>query len=65
VAGEPSYIELGVTNPDKARAFYGGVLGWDNKGETGPGQIDLPGTSIGIHGGDDRSLFELGGEVTA
>ena len=56
MGGEPSYIELGVRDPDRARAFYGPLLGWEvsERGEVGTSTL-----SIGIHGGDDASLFEV------
>jgi predicted enzyme related to lactoylglutathione lyase len=56
MTGEPSYIELGVRDPDLAKAFYGPLLGWE---ATGPGQVDTATLSIGIHGGDDASHFEV------
>jgi predicted enzyme related to lactoylglutathione lyase len=59
MSGEPSYIELGVRDPDRARAFYGGLLGWPTSSASGPGQIETDGLSIGIHGDDDSSLFEI------
>jgi hypothetical protein len=56
MAGEPSYLELGVRNPDAAKAFYGQLFGWE---VTGPGQVDTGTLSIGIHGGDDSAHFEV------
>lgn len=57
--GEPSYIELGVPNPFKARAFYGKLLGWPYEEGSGPGQVDHPTLSIGVHGGDENRHFEV------
>jgi predicted enzyme related to lactoylglutathione lyase len=59
MTGEASYIELGVRDADAARAFYGGLLGWQASGDNGPGQVDFPMLSIGIHDGDDSSIFEV------
>lgn len=59
MAGQPSYIELGVTDADKARAFYGGLFGWQPSGAAGPGQVDTGTLSIGIHDGDDAAHFEV------
>ena len=56
MTGEPSYIELGVPDADAATAFYGGLLGWV---PTGPGQVDTGTLSIGIHGNDRESHFEV------
>jgi uncharacterized protein len=56
VSGEPSYLELCVRDADRARAFYGPLLGWQvsERGEAETGSL-----SVGIHGGDDSSLFEV------
>jgi predicted enzyme related to lactoylglutathione lyase len=59
MTGQPSYIELGVADPDKARAFYGSLLGWQPSGDSGGGQVDTSTLSIGIHGGDDSRHFEV------
>lgn len=59
MTGEPSYIELGVRDADKARRFYGGLLGWKPSGDSGPGQVDTPSLDVGIHGGDEASHFEV------
>ena len=56
MSGEPSYIELGVRDAEAAKAFYGRLLGWR---PAGPGQVDTATLSIGIHGGDDASHFEV------
>jgi predicted enzyme related to lactoylglutathione lyase len=56
MSGEPSYLELGVANAERARAFYGALLGWrvSDRGEVETGTL-----AIGIHGGDDSALFEV------
>jgi predicted enzyme related to lactoylglutathione lyase len=59
MTGEPTYIELGVRDPDAARAFYGAVLGWAPSGASGAGQVDTASLDIGIHGGDDAAHFEV------
>ena len=58
MAGEPYWFEIGVTDATKARAFYGGLLGWEF--ETGPSGDDsagavirTPGIDGGLHAGDD------------
>ena len=48
MTGEPSYLELGVPDPGKARRFYAAVLGWP--AGDGPGQVDTPSLDIGVHG---------------
>jgi hypothetical protein len=59
MTGEASYIELGVRDADTARTFYGRLLGWQVSGESGWGQVDSPTLSIGIHDGDESSIFEV------
>ena len=59
MTGQASYIELGVRDADAARAFYGRLLGWQASGDSGRGQVDSSTLSIGIHDGDDSSIFEV------
>lgn len=59
MTGEPSYLELGVPDAAAARTFYGGLLGWQPSGDTGPGQVETPTLSIGIHERDPKAWFEV------
>jgi len=59
MAGEPSYIELGVPDVAAARKFYGGLLGWKPSGKAGPGSVDTATLGIGIHDGDDERHFQV------
>jgi predicted enzyme related to lactoylglutathione lyase len=59
MAGEPSYIELGVPDPYRARTFYGELFGWPHEEGAGPGQVETAGLSIGVHGGDSNAHFEV------
>jgi hypothetical protein len=56
MAGEVSFFEVGVADPEKARAFYGELLGWSFEpgpsGEAGGSVIKTPGLPGGLHGGD-------------
>ncbi len=54
MTGQPSYIELGVPDADAARAFYGGLLGWQPSGSTGPGSVTTSTLDIGIHDDDPQ-----------
>ena len=56
MTGEPSFVELGVRDADAAKRFYGALFGWQ---PVGPGQVDTATLSIGIHGGDDATHFEV------
>ena len=29
MAGEVAFFEIGVQDPERGRAFYGGLLGWE------------------------------------
>jgi predicted enzyme related to lactoylglutathione lyase len=57
--GAPSYIELCVEDADKARAFFGALLGWKVEGGAGPGQASTGGLDVGIHDRDPSSLLEV------
>jgi uncharacterized protein len=54
MASAVSFIELGVEDAGRARAFYEGLFGW--RFEPGPsGQgfvVAMPNVAAGIHGGD-------------
>lgn len=55
MSGEPAFFELGVEDPQRGRAFYGALFGWDfSPGPSGDGgfTITTPGLSGGLHGGD-------------
>jgi hypothetical protein len=57
--GDPSYLELGVPDPDRAITFYGSLFGWQPEVMPGGGQVSTGTLGIGIHGGDDESHFEV------
>jgi predicted enzyme related to lactoylglutathione lyase len=59
MTGEPSYLELCVGDAARARAFYGTLLGWRISGAGGNGEAETGSLPIGIHDGDDSSLFEV------
>ncbi|WP_432249975.1 VOC family protein [Streptomyces sanyensis] len=60
MAGEITFFELGVGDPDRARAFYGGLFGWvfedgAREGDADPGSgyaIRTDAAPGGVHGGD-------------
>jgi predicted enzyme related to lactoylglutathione lyase len=54
MAGEVTFIELGVGDTERGRAFYEGLFGWRfAPGPSGEGfAIELPGVGGGMHGGD-------------
>jgi uncharacterized protein len=57
--GSPSYVELCVRDADAARRFYGALLGWQPSGARGPGSVETASLGIGIHDGDESSIFEV------
>lgn len=59
MSGQPSYIELGVPDADRAVTFYSAVLGWAVDPSAGMTQINTPTLSIGVHGGDPAAHFEV------
>jgi hypothetical protein len=54
VAGEPSFLELGVEDAEKGRAFYEALFGWTfEPGPSGQGwMIRTPTIPAGMHPGD-------------
>jgi predicted enzyme related to lactoylglutathione lyase len=59
VTGEPSYVELGVPDTERALRFYGALLDWPAPPAGGMQQVETPTLSIGIHGGDPEAHFEV------
>ena len=58
MAGEPSFIEIGVPVGSRARAFYGALFDWAFRGMGKDGfAVDTPTLGAGIHAeDDDRSM---------
>jgi predicted enzyme related to lactoylglutathione lyase len=54
MAGELSFLELGVADVERGRAFYEGLFGWRFEGgPSGQGfTITTPNVPAGMHGGD-------------
>ena len=59
MAGEPSYIELGVPDVAAARTFYRGLLGWKVSGRSGAGSVNTATLDIGIHDEDYERHFQV------
>lgn len=51
MAGEPSFIEFGVPDPERSRAFYEQLFGWQFTMLTHGAEIDMPNAGVGISGG--------------
>ena len=54
MAGEVSFFELGVEDPERGRAFYEALFGWsfESVGSNGGFAIGAPNLRGGMHGGD-------------
>src|SRR5262245_47080397 len=52
MAGEVSFISVGVGDAARGAAFYGGLLGWAFEETRGGLAISGAGVEAGIHGGD-------------
>jgi hypothetical protein len=59
VAGDPTYIELGVPDVPAARQFYGSLFDWEITEMPGGGSAKTGTLDIGIHGGDKNAHFEV------
>lgn len=55
MTGQPTYIELGVPDADRARTFYRELLGWQPSGTGGPGNIETTSLNVGLHSDDPVS----------
>ena len=59
MSGEPAFFEIGVEDPQRGKAFYGALFGWDfTPGPSAGGgfMIGTPGLSGGMHGGDPGAV---------
>jgi predicted enzyme related to lactoylglutathione lyase len=79
MAGEPSHFEIGAPDPERARTFFGQLLGWSFEDTGGGMRIGTAGSRGGIHPDEEpwvqiffsvsdldeaaRRVVELGGEV--
>jgi len=53
VSGELSFVEFGVDDAERGRAFYEGLFGWRfDPGPSGGFVIAGPNLSAGLHGGE-------------
>jgi predicted enzyme related to lactoylglutathione lyase len=56
MAGEPSHLELGVSDAARAKTFYGELFGWSFTPTVGENAwIETPGVRGGLHDRDDAS----------
>jgi len=59
MAGEPAFFEIGVEDPERGKAFYGALFGWDfapGPSDEGGSIIGTPGIPGGLHGGDKGAV---------
>ena len=54
MAGDPSHFEIGVPDGQRAKVFYGELLGWTFSTVTGENAwVETGGVRGGLHDGDD------------
>jgi predicted enzyme related to lactoylglutathione lyase len=79
MSGEPSHFEIGVPDVERARKFFGELLGWEFDGTDKGAQVATGATPGGFHQEDEpwvqvffsvpdidraaEQVLELGGEV--
>jgi uncharacterized protein len=56
MTGEPAFFEIGVEDPERGRAFYGALFGWELTPTGGGHQIGTAGIPGGLHGGDKGAV---------
>ena len=49
MSGEPSHFEIGAPDPERARRFYGELLGWSFETTGGGARVATAGIDGGIH----------------
>jgi len=49
MSGEPTHIEIGVADTDRAQRFYGELFGWDFEGTGKGARIGTGGIPMGLH----------------
>ena len=64
-AGDLVYFWLSTPDSEKAKSFYGGLLGWKfSEGNAPDGwNVEGPGTPGGLHGGEDQPRANVCFEV--
>jgi predicted enzyme related to lactoylglutathione lyase len=49
MTGQPSHIEIGVPDTDRAQRFYGAFLGWKFESTPNGARVDTGGIPAGLH----------------
>ncbi len=58
LTGQPSHFEVGVPDAERAKAFYGDLLGWTFETTSGADAwIQTGGVRGGLHGDDDATTI--------
>ena len=64
MAGNASFIEIGVTGGNRARTFYGALFGWSFEPMGGENfAVTTPNIGAGIHGDDPDAIMVVYFEV--
>jgi hypothetical protein len=59
MAGQPSHIEIGVPDTDRAQRFYGELLGWSFEATGHGARVGTGGLPAGLHGFDGPSTIQV------
>jgi len=60
MAGEPTFLEIGVPDGGRARTFYEGLLGWQVTPRGNDNYLlQTPTIQVGLHPHDDTKIIEV------
>jgi hypothetical protein len=59
MSGEPSHIEIGVPDTDRAQAFYGKLLDWKFDTTENGARVETGGLPAGLHRYDGPSSIQV------
>ena len=59
MSSEPSHIEIGVPDPERAQRFYGAFLGWSFEETPNGARVDTGGLPAGIHRYDGPPSIQI------
>jgi predicted enzyme related to lactoylglutathione lyase len=58
MAGEPTFLEIGVPDGDRGRTFFGELLGWGVTPMSNDNYLmQSPTVQVGVHGGDEDRIM--------
>jgi predicted enzyme related to lactoylglutathione lyase len=57
--GAPSHVEIGVPDADRARSFYGELLGWGFESTENGARAETGGLPVGLHRYEGPSSIQV------